>query len=264
MIIKEIYLDGNRWYEVIQGNQAERFPSVNTILSATESPEAKQRLANWKFKQSQKFFNANRMCANCVHFVDDNCTAGEKLRSIKTKNRCKSFAPTEALLAAKNAHGESARNRGTAVHENIENWFNLGILPTPEICPYSSQITHLLKNLEVGKIFVEKAVASMTHGYSGRVDFCGEYLDQVVVADWVTTDRNYLQRENFERKFLQCAGYAIAIEEMGLAQPTEILVVAMGKNTAELYREPLDKWAELWLKRVEQFWEMQSPEGVPF
>jgi hypothetical protein len=45
---------------------------------------------------------------------------------------------------------------------------------------------------------------------------------------------------------------------MGLTTPTEIIVVAMSPSSAELFREPLNKWAELWLKRVEQFWENQE------
>ncbi|AXH76802.1 MAG: hypothetical protein [Caudoviricetes sp.] len=269
MKINEIYLNGSRWYRVEHGQYSEDLPSVNTILTTTESAENKKRLANWKHKQAQKFFNANRTCLNCLHLkseitsktlslVHRECGAGEKLRSPLTKkHRCKSFVLNAEMEAAKSQHGSKARDRGSKVHEHIQDWFLQGILPTPKLCKYSSQIVHLLKNLKDGKLLVEEPVFSKEHGYCGRVDFCGEYLDQVVVADWVTTDRNYLQRENFERKFLQCAGYALAIAEMKLTIPTEIIVVAMTPDRAELYREPLDKWTELWLKRVEQFWEMQ-------
>jgi hypothetical protein len=253
--MKEIYLDGNRWYEI----ETARYPSVNTILFATESPEAKRRLANWKHKQLEKFLNANRTCQNCAHFIKGGCAAGEKLRSPLTKkHRCKSFAPIDAVSKAREKHMEAARSRGTAVHQHIENYFQGGDLPTSGTCKYSSQITYLLKNFNEGKILIECAVFSAVHRFAGRVDFCGEYQDQIVVADWVTTDRSYLQRDHFERKFLQCAGYALAIAEMKLTIPTEIIVVAMSPTGAELFREPLDKWAELWLKRVEQFWENQA------
>lgn len=255
--MREIYLDGNRWYEI--GAAATRYPSVNTILSATESPEAKRRLANWKFKQLKKFISANRTCENCAFLIEGDCSAGQTLRSPLTKkHRCKEFALNDDMKAELLAHQEIARNRGTAVHKNIENWFKHGIMPRPVICPYSSQITYLLKNLNEGKILIECVVFSAVHQFVGRVDFCGEYQDQIVVADWVTTDRNYLARENFERKFLQCAGYALAIAEMELIAPTEIIVVAMSPSSAELFRGPLDKWTELWLERVEQFWKNQE------
>lgn len=278
MKYSEVYLGENsdRWYRVNLGNQTEDFPSVNTILRTTESPENKKRLANWKRKQAEKFFNANRTCKNCLFYqssltsktlslVDHACGVGEKLRSpIDKKHRCKSFALNAEMEAARVAHGEKARERGSEVHKHIQNWFDFGIMPTPEHCKYASKIPHLLKNLAEGKILVEEFVISQEHGYCGRVDFCGRYAGQIPVTDWVTTDRSFLQAENFERKFLQCAGYAIAIEEMKLATPTEIMVVAMSPTEARLFREPLEKWVELWLKRVELFWEMQAPEGVPF
>lgn len=276
MKFNEFYVDGCRWYRVNRGSFTEDLPSVNTILTATESAESKKRLANWKFKQAQKFFNANRKCLNChhlvskvtsvtLHMVDRSCGANEKLRSpIDKKHRCKSFQLNAEMEAAKIEHGEKARNRGTDVHKHIEDWFVHGVIPTLEACKYSSQITYLLKNLAEGDHRVEEPVFSAEHGYAGRVDFFGEYADQTVVIDWVTTDRTYLQRENFERKFLQCAGYSLAIAEMKLAVPTEIIVVAMTPTSAELFREPLDKWRELWLERVELFWSMQAPGGVPF
>jgi hypothetical protein len=274
--INEFYQDDRRWYRVEYGQYSEDLPSVNTILSATESPEKKKQLANWKFKQSKKFVTTNRKCINCrylqsevgavnCHRVEFSCQVGEKLRSpIDKRHRCKKFDLNAEMEAAKLEHGEKARERGSKVHANIQDWFDNGKMPTVEMCKYSSQIIHLLKNLAEGKILVEDFVHSKTYGYGGRVDFCGEYADQIVVIDWVTTDRNYLQREHFKRKFLQSAGYALAIAEMKLTIPTEIIVVAMTPNQAQLYREPLDNWTELWLKRVEEFWFMQEPKGGPF
>lgn len=276
MKYSEISIEENRWYRVNFRTHTEDLPSVNTILKVTESPENKKRLAAWKFKQSKKFLAQNRTCQNCAHFQssvtsqtlrlsNQVCLVGEKLRSpIDKKHRCKSFAPNAEIKAAKIAHGEKSRERGSEVHRHIQNWFDSGVLPTPEHCQYASKISHLLKNLDGGKILVEEFVLSEKYSYGGRVDFCGEYAGQIPVTDWVTTDRNFLQAENFEHKFLQCAGYAIAIEEMNITKPTEIMVVAMSPTEAKLFREPLDKWTELWLKKVEQFWLMQPSEEIPF
>lgn len=241
---------GERYYISKQG----RFPSVNTILDATQSPEKKKRIAIWAKKSREKWLRSQRKCKNCTYLTRGKCEkgqTGEKLKSPWRKNRCQSFQLRVELDTYD--PGSEARRRGTDAHHWIEQYFRTGKLAEVEDFPQRNQIKYFLENLREGTIAVEEAVFSLEHGYAGRVDFCGVYEDRIVVVDWTTTARGYIEKKWYADKLTQAAAYAIAIEEGGTHRVDEVIVIVMGPKKATMFRDPKERWAGQWMERLAQY-----------
>lgn len=248
-----------RYYRTPRGE----FPSVNTILSATMPPEKKQALAAWAIKSKEKWHRDHRKCKNCQHFQNEKCAIGKKGDRIQTpwkKNRCGGFEMLPLLANSYDPRTE-ALSRGTKIHDQIEKVLRGEPWPSAEDFPQGKQIKFFVENIKPGKLLVEEALYSAKHRYAGRVDFCGEYQGQMMVLDWTTTARTYIQKDWYADKLTQAAAYAIAIEETHQVKIDEVLVVVIGPARATLFRDPAKPWKRIWIKRLKEYHKLTE---IPF
>lgn len=231
------------------------FPRVNKILKETMPGDRKQKLAAWAISENEKWVRSKRKCMNCTFWENSKCTADppQKPRPPEKLNRCKAFKLQESIGQEYNSFRSKAMEAGTTFHKCLETFFLSGVFPNPSYCPQAQHAKFFLNNLQADYICVEEPLVSLKHKYAGTADFIGNYQDEVILIDWTTTHRPYVQRENYEDKFLQCAAYAIAAEETLKIKIDRLMVCVFTPKKAHLFKEDPDKLRSKWLKRLGQY-----------
>lgn len=198
----------------------QKFPRISMILSTTESKENKDRLRKWQHKMNE------------LH--------GEKKAEELSQNRLQ---------------------EGTDLHKLIENYLSeTEILfdiyyeaASDRIKSFFESIRPYLDLIDCNKKRqIEKILFSQKYGFAGTCDLIMKYRGKNCIFDW-TTSTSKKRREFIQRKFLQCAAYAIAYEEM-YQIPIEQLIVIVIRTDG--YQEFIEHPKELkfeFLERLELF-----------
>lgn len=202
----------NRTYE-INGKQ---FPSVTTILSATESNEDKERLRKWQ------------------HKIDKVMGIGGA--EIKRKEAARRGTLIHERIEAewKNLHWFPGEEwEGVEKYwEQAKTWVN----------SYKS----LIKDWEM-KVWSESL------GYAGTLDAVMEEDGSLVLVDFKTSRREKLKSwcKNY---FLQCTAYAIAYQERTGNRISEIKTVIISPTKLQVFSENhWHRYEDEWLTRLGAF-----------
>jgi hypothetical protein len=117
--------------------------------------------------------------------------------------------------------------------------------------PYIKNIKHFLHSLET-------PVCSHELGYRGTLD-CLMYGDDNPIVDDFKTSKRPKRKEWIDSYFLQCAAYAVAVNEMEMfsAPVEEIQIHIFSPDRTQLFIEPLADWVPRWLERLEAYKAME-------
>ena len=204
--------NGQRWYDCPKGF----YPSITTILGATESPEKVASLENWR-----------------------NSLGHAKAAEVSKK--ATDHGTNVHLLAERYLKGENVQAE-------------IGGLPVPQ--PDLAAFHALrLKLDKIDEIWgQEVALYSETIEVAGRCDLIGKYKGKPVIVDFKTSSRIKSRKDigNYE---LQLAFYAIAHNEMfGTDIDTGVILMVAETGFPLEFSVILSEHYEELGKRVERFW----------
>ena len=210
---------GGRRYQTPDG---ERLPSVTTILDKTKSEESKAALQAWRNRVGQ-----------------------EKAQQITTE----------------------AAGRGTRMHKYLENYLLEGDTGQPGTNPYSQQ-SHKMATVIIEtymKPHLTDAWGSEVSLYypglyAGTCDLTGAWMGKPAILDFKQTNKPK-KREGIDDYFCQLVAYAMAHDELygtNIDQGVVLMCSAeFQPQVFELTGGEFEKYRDLWLRRVEQYWSMQ-------
>ena len=224
--IPRVTVDGKRFYATPDGN---RLPSVTTILDRTKSEESKKALNQWRAR-----------------------VGAEKAQQITTE----------------------AANRGTRMHTYLERYIKEGAIPERGSNPFSwpshlmanTIVEHGLKN--VSEFWGIEVPLYFPKVYAGTTDGAGIHLDAESILDYKQTNKPK-RREWIDDYFTQLCAYAEAHNEVYGTQIRKGVVLMCVKPDLDanhnIIGEPkyqefvlegaeFDKYRDLWWRRVEQFY----------
>ena len=224
--IPRVTIDGKRFYATPDGN---KLPSVTTILDRTKSEESKKALNQWRAR-----------------------VGAEKAQQITTE----------------------AANRGTRMHTYLERYIKEGAIPERGSNPYAWP-SHLMANT-----IVEHGLKNVTEFwgievplyfpkvYAGTTDGAGIHLNAESILDYKQTNKPK-RREWIDDYFTQLCAYAEAHNEVYGTRIRKGVVLMCVKPDLDanhnIIGEPkyqefvlegaeFDKYRDLWWRRVEQFY----------
>jgi genome maintenance exonuclease 1 len=224
--IPRVTVDGKRFYATPDGN---RLPSVTTILDRTKSEESKKALNQWRAR-----------------------VGAERAQQITTE----------------------AANRGTRMHTYLERYIKEGAIPERGSNPFSwpshlmanTIVEHGLKN--VSEFWGIEVPLYFPKVYAGTTDGAGIHLDAESILDYKQTNKPK-RREWIDDYFTQLCAYAVAHNEVYGTQIRKGVVLMCVKPDLDanhnIIGEPkyqefvlegaeFDKYRDLWWRRVEQFY----------
>jgi genome maintenance exonuclease 1 len=224
--IPRVTVDGKRFYATPDGN---RLPSVTTILDRTKSEESKKALNQWRAR-----------------------VGAERAQQITTE----------------------AANRGTRMHTYLERYIKEGAIPERGSNPFSwpshlmanTIVEHGLKN--VSEFWGIEVPLYFPKVYAGTTDGAGIHLDAESILDYKQTNKPK-RREWIDDYFTQLCAYAEAHNEVYGTQIRKGVVLMCVKPDLDanhnIIGEPkyqefvlegaeFDKYRDLWWRRVEQFY----------
>ena len=224
--IPRVTVDGKRFYATPDGN---RLPSVTTILDRTKSEESKKALNQWRAR-----------------------VGAEQAQQITTE----------------------AANRGTRMHTYLERYIKEGAIPERGSNPFSwpshlmanTIVEHGLKN--VSEFWGIEVPLYFPKVYAGTTDGAGIHLDAESILDYKQTNKPK-RREWIDDYFTQLCAYAEAHNEVYGTQIRKGVVLMCVKPDLDanhnIIGEPkyqefvlegaeFDKYRDLWWRRVEQFY----------
>jgi len=224
--IPRVTIDGKRFYATPDGN---KLPSVTTILDRTKSEESKKALNQWRAR-----------------------VGAEKAQQITTE----------------------AANRGTRMHTYLERYIKEGAIPERGSNPFSwpshlmanTIVEHGLKN--VSEFWGIEVPLYFPKVYAGTTDGAGIHLNAESILDYKQTNKPK-RREWIDDYFTQLCAYAEAHNEVYGTQIRKGVVLMCVKPDLDanhnIIGEPkyqefvlegaeFDKYRDLWWKRVEQFY----------
>ena len=219
-------VNGRRLYATPDGN---RLPSVTTILDATKSEESKRALQNWR-----------------------NRVGHEQAQQITTE----------------------AANRGTRMHTYLEQYVKEGAIKERGTNPFS-WASHAMAH-----VVVEKGLKNVNEFwgievplyfpgiYAGTTDGAGIHLNEEAILDYKQSNKPK-RREWIEDYFVQLCAYAEAHNEVhGTRIRKGVILMCVKPDVDEQfniikppeYQEfvlegaEFDRYRDLWWRRVEQFY----------
>ena len=224
--IPRVTVDGKRFYATPDGN---RLPSVTTILDRTKSEESKKALNQWRAR-----------------------VGAEKAQQITTE----------------------AANRGTRMHTYLERYIKEGAIPERGSNPFSwpshmmanTIVEHGLKN--VSEFWGIEVPLYFPKVYAGTTDGAGIHLNAESILDYKQTNKPK-KREWIDDYFTQLCAYAEAHNEVYGTRIRKGVVLMCVKPDLDanhnIIGEPkyqefvlegaeFDKYRDLWWRRVEQFY----------
>jgi len=224
--IPRVTIDGKRFYATPDGN---KLPSVTTILDRTKSEESKKALNQWRAR-----------------------VGAEKAQQITTE----------------------AANRGTRMHTYLERYIKEGAIPERGSNPYAwpshlmanTIVEHGLKN--VSEFWGIEVPLYFPKVYAGTTDGAGIHLDAESILDYKQTNKPK-RREWIDDYFTQLCAYAEAHNEVYGTKIRKGVVLMCVKPDLDanhnIIGEPkylefvlegaeFDKYRDLWWRRVEQFY----------
>ena len=224
--IPRVTVDGKRFYATPDGN---RLPSVTTILDRTKSEESKKALNQWRAR-----------------------VGAEKAQQITTE----------------------AANRGTRMHTYLERYIKEGAIPERGSNPFSwpshmmanTIVEHGLKN--VSEFWGIEVPLYFPKVYAGTTDGAGIHLNAESILDYKQTNKPK-RREWIDDYFTQLCAYAEAHNEVHGTRIRKGVVLMCVKPDLDadhmIIGEPkyqefvlegaeFDKYRDLWWRRVEQFY----------
>jgi len=165
-------IDGKRHYAVGETEDGQKLPSVTTILSATQSEEKRESLANWRQKVGEKEANA---------IMNDAAKRGTAMHSY-LENYLLSLKTGRRKLDLTDI-GIQARIMG---EEIIKQGFG-----------------------DLNEVWGVEATLYYPERYAGTTDLCGRYKGKDSILDFKQTNKPK-REEWIEDYFIQLAAYAMA------------------------------------------------------
>lgn len=131
------------------------------------------------------------------------------------------------------AKRDAGGTRGTKTHGVLETWMRDRSLPPirsfpPDQRGFYQGLAGFLLRYRPAPQYIERVVASPTHGYAGRLDMRAYINERDVLVDLKTSRRGIVYPE----AHLQAAGYAEADVECGAPEPDGIVIVAVGADAS--------------------------------
>jgi hypothetical protein len=214
-------IDGGsgRMYQSPDGTS---LPSVTTILDRTKSQESKQALQNWR-----------------------NRVGESQARQITTE----------------------AAGRGTRMHKYLENYLLTDNLGSPGTNPYSKQsydmatvIVETYLKQSLNEVWGSEVSLYYPGLYAGTCDVTGSWLGEPAILDFKQTNKPK-KREWIDDYFCQLAAYALCHNEVYHTDIRRGVVLMCSADyqpqVFEVSGTEFDKYADMWLQRVEQYWAAQ-------
>jgi PD-(D/E)XK nuclease superfamily len=271
-------IDGLRHYGTSDGV----FPSVTAILSATEKPEALQRLADWKARTPNHESYAKRgtlvhdVCRRYLLAKHTNNTPwgnGEYPAAALLDSKGNPLSPEEARFCLNDLEPAKQFVRGT--REILECFSDFVWIEGP-VRPEDS---HTVGSDGIPRLW------SKQYGFAGAPDLIAKYInDDYVLVDIKTSEKPYRKFRpsakhgtdefrveyggwmKFKKAAIQIAAYRImARETLGIDISQGMVLVALPhvSNTYSLDVKTLDYYEKLWLEKVEQYYSaIQPPNEV--
>lgn len=180
----------------------------------------------------------------------DKWTIKQAILAVQKASKTQKLTQETAIsigLEARSQKLDSARNRGTQVHQAIQNLHNglpYGLNDDDRL--YYEAYFNFYKHHTIEPILEEFKVTNHQYGYAGRLDFYGKLNNKLVILDFKTSKSC---RWTYG---LQLACYRKCLEDMGYEVDATYVVhikpkVRGGVGTAELveYKYPFEsvKWA---------------------
>ena len=224
--IPRVTVDGRRFYATPDGK---KLPSVTTILDRTKSEASKQALNEWRARVGTK-----------------------RAQQITTE----------------------AANRGTRMHTYLERYIRDGAIPDRGSNPFSWP-SHVM-----AKTIVEQGLKNVSEFwgievplyfpgiYAGTTDGAGIHLNEQSILDYKQTNKPK-KREWIDDYFMQLCAYAEAHNQVYGTQIRKGVVLMCVKPDLDanhmivgepqyqefvLEGQEFDKYRDLWWRRVEQFY----------
>ena len=224
--IPRVTVDGRRFYATPDGK---KLPSVTTILDRTKSEKSRAALNEWRAR-----------------------VGTERAQQITTE----------------------AANRGTRMHTYLERYIRDGAIPDRGSNPFSWP-SHVM-----AKTIVEQGLKNVTEFwgievplyfpgiYAGTTDGAGIHLNDESILDYKQTNKPK-KREWIDDYFMQLCAYAEAHNQVYGTQIRKGVVLMCVKPDLDanhmivgepqyqefvLEGEEFDKYRDLWWRRVEQFY----------
>ena len=224
--IPRVTVDGRRFYATPDGK---KLPSVTTILDRTKSEKSRAALNEWRAR-----------------------VGTERAQQITTE----------------------AANRGTRMHTYLERYIRDGSIPDRGSNPFSWP-SHVM-----AKTIVEQGLKNVTEFwgievplyfpgiYAGTTDGAGIHLNDESILDYKQTNKPK-KREWIDDYFMQLCAYAEAHNQVYGTQIRKGVVLMCVKPDLDanhmivgepqyqefvLEGEEFDKYRDLWWRRVEQFY----------
>lgn len=164
---------------------------------------------------------------------------------------------------------ETARAKGTLIHDIAEHHFGGGEIDWSKIDPEIAETAESLINLvemELDEVwYQEMAIYHPVYGYAGRLDMVGVWRGVPCVIDFKTSRKPRYRSHHAQDNFPQLAAYATAFNyhfEGGAQMTTDkseirdgvIFNVVHGKGVQQPFHIHLDGgWDEVWRGRLADF-----------
>ena len=224
--IPRVVVEGKRFYATPDGKN---LPSVTTILDKTKSEESREALNRWR-----------------------RSVGAEKAQQITTE----------------------AANRGTRMHTYLEDYVKTGEIKERTTNPYS-WASHAMAH-----VVVEKGLRNVNEFwgievplyfpgiYAGTTDGAGIHLNEEAILDYKQSNKPK-KREWIEDYFVQLCAYAEAHNEVhGTRIRKGVILMCVKPDVDEQFNiikppeyqefvlegSEYDKYKDLWWRRVEQFY----------
>ena len=224
--IPRVVVEGKRFYATPDGKN---LPSVTTILDKTKSEESREALNRWR-----------------------RSVGAEKAQQITTE----------------------AANRGTRMHTYLEDYVKTGAIKERTTNPYS-WASHAMAH-----VVVEKGLHNVNEFwgievplyfpgiYAGTTDGAGMHLNEEAILDYKQSNKPK-KREWIEDYFVQLCAYAEAHNELhGTRIRKGVILMCVKPDVDEQFNiikppeyqefvlegSEYDKYRDLWWRRVEQFY----------
>jgi hypothetical protein len=224
--IPRVVVEGKRFYATPDGKN---LPSVTTILDKTKSEESREALNRWR-----------------------RSVGAEKAQQITTE----------------------AANRGTRMHTYLEDYVKTGEIKERTTNPYS-WASHAMAH-----VVVEKGLRNVNEFwgievplyfpgiYAGTTDGAGIHLNEEAILDYKQSNKPK-RREWIEDYFVQLCAYAEAHNEVhGTRIRKGVILMCVKPDVDEQFNiikppeyqefvlegSEYDKYRDLWWRRVEQFY----------
>lgn len=164
------------------------------------------------------------------------------------------------MLGGEKADKEMKRaaDRGTAVHEMIENYLNNKENPTagylPEHIREFNQVR--LKLNKIDNIYTQEiALFSDTLKIAGRVDCIGEFDGKLAVIDFKTSNGDK-KNSMIEDYWLQTTYYALAFQEMYDIQIDDLVIIMSSEKgiVPLVFHDKVENWIEPLIERINTYY----------